>query len=102
MAVDAHDVMTATLNSGKEWAGADSAVSDLLDALNAAGYAVVPKESTEARILENEQAMRQTLRALDHATPSERNGAVYVAADILRKRLGLNPMTVGGSPSDGV
>ncbi len=100
MAVDAHDVMTATLNSGKEWAGADSAVSDLLDALNAAGYAVVPKEPTEARILENEQAMRQTLRALDHATP--RNGAVYVAADILRKRLGLNPMTVGGSPSDGV
>ena len=43
---DAHDVMTETLNSGKEWAGADSAVSDLLDALTAAGYAVVPVEPT--------------------------------------------------------
>lgn len=37
-----HSVLTDTLDSGKKWAGADSASADQLEALAAAGFAVVP------------------------------------------------------------
>ena len=44
----------------------------------------------------------KALRHLDHATPQQRNGPVYQAADMLRKALGLPPMKIGGRPSDGL
>ena len=47
-------------------------------------------------------AIMKALRKMDHATPRQRNGPVYQAADILRKAIGFDPMAVGGKPSDGL
>ena len=47
-------------------------------------------------------AIMKALRKMDHATPRQRNGPVYQAADILRKAIGFGPMAVGGKPSEGL
>ncbi len=62
---------------------------------------VVPEART-FRDLRNELAMKEALRHLDHATPKQRNGPLYQAADKLRAALGLAPMQIGGKPSEGI
>lgn len=62
---------------------------------------VVPGAKT-FRDMKNEATMRKALRHLDHATPQQRNGPCYQAADVLREALGLPPMEIGGKPSDGL
>ena len=57
---------------------------------------------TCARAEQAEEAIKQALRHLDYATPNQRNGPVYRAADILRAKLKLPPMTIGGKPSEGL
>ena len=47
-------------------------------------------------------AIMKALRHMDHATPRQRNGPLYHAADILREAIGFGPMTVGGKPSEGL
>lgn len=49
-----------------------------------------------------QDAIMKALRHMDHATPRQRNGPVYQAADALRAAIGLRPMSVGGKPSDGL
>lgn len=48
------------------------------------------------------RAIPRVLHHLDGATPRQRNGPVYQAADTLRKIIGLPPMKIGGQPSDGI
>ncbi len=63
---------------------------------------VIPRETKSSRELTYECQIKQALRHLDHATPQQRNGPVYQAADRLRASIGIGPMAVGGKPSDGV
>ena len=63
---------------------------------------IVPRETKSSRELTYEFQIKQALRYLDHATPNQRNGPVYQAADRLRSAIGIGPMSVGGKPSDDV
>lgn len=47
-------------------------------------------------------AICDALRHLDHATPQQRNGPVYQAADALRAAIGLPAMPIGSKPSMGL
>ena len=47
-------------------------------------------------------AIMKALRHMDHATPRQRNGPLYRAADILREAIGFGPMAIGGKPSEGL
>ncbi len=48
------------------------------------------------------RAIPEALHHLDGATPRQRNGPVYQAADTLREIIGLPPMKIGSQPSDGL
>lgn len=48
------------------------------------------------------ETIMKALRHLDGATPRQRNGPCYKAADILRAALGLPPMSIGGKPTEGM
>ena len=63
---------------------------------------VVGEGTQTAREFKLETAMKVALRYLDRATPSQRNGPVYMAADTIRTALRLPPMHVGGKPSEGL
>lgn len=63
---------------------------------------VVPDGTYTFREKAMRSAMRKALRHLDFATPRDRNGPVYKAADALRIELGLPPLKVGGRPSEGL
>ena len=63
---------------------------------------VVDLSTKTYRELDTERRVKSALRHLDHATPQQRNGPVYQAADVLRGILYLPPMVVGGKPSDGL
>ncbi len=63
---------------------------------------VVPRDTKSSRELSYELQIKQALKHLDHATPQQRNGPVYQAADRLRSALGIGPMEIGGKPSDDV
>lgn len=45
--------------------------------------------------------VKKALKHLDHATPQQRNGPTYQAANTLRELVDLPPMPIGGKPSDG-
>ena len=63
---------------------------------------VVPKETKNYRDIFFEQSIKNALNALDGATPRQRNGPVYRAADILRSAIGLPPLNIGENPSSGL
>lgn len=63
---------------------------------------VVHPETRSSRDLAYEAAIKKALRHLDSATPKQRNGPTYQAADALRNAIGLEPMQIGGRPSDGL
>lgn len=63
---------------------------------------VVGPATKNYRELDIEARIKTALRHLDHATPAQRNGPVYQAADTLRAILCLPPMNIGGKPSEGL
>lgn len=63
---------------------------------------VLPDTTRSSRELMYRNIMKNALMHLDFATPKQRNGPVYRAADELRIGLGLSPMKIGGKPSDGL
>ncbi len=63
---------------------------------------VVDERTLSVRDLAYRQAMMKALRHLRHATPQQRNGPVYQAADALRAALGYPPMSIGGDVMEGI
>ncbi len=63
---------------------------------------LVGDQCKTARELEVEALVKKALFYLDQATPKQRNGPTYQAADTLRAILGLPPMEIGGKTTDGL
>ena len=60
-----------------------------------------PAETTSAAEEMSIEVIK-ALRKLKGATPSKRNGPCWQAINILRGAIGLDPMEVGGSATDGL